>query len=80
VAFIREDQQEPVLIVMNPTSERVTLEFDAGAAGVRDFNYLRSLITSEKINILEGKFNITLNQWSGNIYSSTLENTAEDRS
>jgi glycosidase len=69
LTFIRKDQHDSVLVVMNLSDTAVTLEIDLEGSGMQNSSSIKSLLTSEKLSIQGGKVAISLEQWSGNVYS-----------
>ena len=78
LAYIRTDQLDPVLVVMNASDEPITLEINLEVAGRQFSTSLKSLITTENLSVVDGKIKVTLQQWSGNLFTREINPSIED--
>jgi glycosidase len=69
LAFIRRDHNDTLLVVINPSDTTMRLEIDLEGSGMQQYDSIKSMLFTEKVNTLDGKIAIPLEPWSGNIFS-----------
>jgi cyclomaltodextrinase / maltogenic alpha-amylase / neopullulanase len=71
LAYCRKDQNDLVLICINPTEKRQTIRMKIGEIGIDTIKGVKSVFNQERISTNDGTLSLTLEPWTGNAY---LEN------